>query len=61
MTTFTTVLGLLPLALDKSESANLWSPLAIAVIAGLLSSTVLTLFVVPGVYIMFEDIKKRLM
>ena len=60
MTTSTTVLGLLPLALDKSESANLWSPLAISVIAGLLSSTVLTLFIVPSVYIVTEDIKKRL-
>ena len=59
MTTSTTVLGLLPLALDKSESANLWSPLAITVISGLASSTILTLFVVPAIYISFEDFAKR--
>jgi len=57
MTTSTTVLGLLPMALDKSESANLWSPLAITVISGLTSSTLLTLFVVPAIYMIFENIK----
>jgi len=59
MTTSTTVIGLLPLALDRSESANLWSPLALTVVSGLLSSTILTLFVVPSVYLMFEDITDR--
>jgi HAE1 family hydrophobic/amphiphilic exporter-1 len=57
MTTSTTVLGLLPMALDQSESANLWSPLAITVISGLASSTVLTLFVVPAIYIIFEGMR----
>ncbi|MBU0650799.1 efflux RND transporter permease subunit [bacterium] len=57
MTTLTTVLGLLPMALDKSESAQLWAPLAITVVAGLTSSTVLTLFVVPCIFLIFEDIK----
>jgi HAE1 family hydrophobic/amphiphilic exporter-1 len=55
MTTSTTLLGLLPMALDKSESANLWSPLAITVISGLTSSTLLTLFVVPAIFIFFEE------
>jgi HAE1 family hydrophobic/amphiphilic exporter-1 len=50
MTTATTVLGLIPMALDRSESASLWSPLAITVVGGLISSTVLTLFVVPALY-----------
>jgi len=58
MTTITTVLGLLPLALDRSPEANLWSPLAITVIAGLLTSTVLTLAIIPCVYLMFEDVKR---
>jgi len=57
MTTATTILGLLPMALDKSEGANLWSPLAITVIGGLASSTVLTLFIVPSIYLILEDIK----
>jgi len=55
MTTSTTILGLVPMAFDKSESANLWSPLAITVIGGLASSTILTLFLVPSVYMIFED------
>jgi len=59
MTTSTTILGLLPMALDRSEGANLWSPLAITVIGGLMSSTVLTLFIVPGIYLALEDIKRR--
>ena len=56
MTTATTVLGLVPMAFDRSESANLWSPLAITVIGGLLSSTIMTLFLVPSVYMIFEDL-----
>ena len=59
MTSMTTILGLLPMALDKSESSNLWAPLAITVIGGLSVSTVLTLFVIPGVYLIFEDIRIR--
>ncbi|MEA3560450.1 MAG: efflux RND transporter permease subunit, partial [Candidatus Omnitrophota bacterium] len=58
MTSLTTILGLLPMALDKSESSNLWSPLAITVIGGLSVSTILTLFVIPSVYLIFEDLRK---
>lgn len=57
MTTLCNILGFLPTALDKSEGANLWAPLAITVIGGLASSTILTLFVVPSIYLMFEDVK----
>ena len=60
MTTTTTVLGLLPMAIERSESAGLWSPLAITVIGGLTSSTVLTLFIIPCVYIVWEDVKSGL-
>jgi len=60
MTTTTTVLGLLPMAIERSESAGLWSPLAITVIGGLTSSTVLTLFIIPCVYIAWEDVKSGL-
>jgi HAE1 family hydrophobic/amphiphilic exporter-1 len=60
MTTATTILGLVPMAFDRSESANLWSPLAITVIGGLTSSTVMTLFLVPSVYIIFEDLNSML-
>ena len=60
MTTCTTLLGLLPMAADKSEQANLWSPLAITVLGGLISSTILTLFIVPSTYAIFEDIRRLL-
>ena len=59
MTTATTVLGLAPMALDRSESAVLWSPLAITVIGGLVSSTVLTLFIVPALHASVETLRPR--
>ncbi len=50
MTTVTTVFGLLPMALGWGAGADLRSPLAVAVIGGLISATVLTLVVVPVIY-----------
>ena len=60
MTTATTVMGLLPMALDRSEGANLWNPLAITVIGGLLFATPLTLLLVPTVCTVFEHIRSKL-
>jgi HAE1 family hydrophobic/amphiphilic exporter-1 len=57
MTTLTTVLALLPLALGFGEGAEIRAPMAIAVIGGLLSSTILTLVIIPIVYSIFEDCK----
>lgn len=51
MTTMTTVLGLFPLALGLSEGSALQSPMAITVMGGLVVSTILTLFVIPCVYV----------
>jgi HAE1 family hydrophobic/amphiphilic exporter-1 len=50
MTTLTTVLGLLPLALGLGEGAEIRTPMALTVITGLVSSTLLTLIVIPTVY-----------
>jgi HAE1 family hydrophobic/amphiphilic exporter-1 len=50
MTTMTTVLGLMPLAIGVGEGAELRAPLAITLMGGLLISTVLTLVVIPVVY-----------
>ncbi len=50
MTTATTILGLLPLALGLGEGAEIRTPLAITVIAGLIASTFLTLIVIPVIY-----------
>ena len=56
MTVCTTTLALVPMAIDKTEGANLWSPLALTVIGGILSSTILTLMVTPAFYIISQDI-----
>lgn len=58
MTTITTLLGLIPLAIDKSEAANLWSPLALTVMSGLVTSTFFTLYIVPSIYMVFNDFKR---
>lgn len=50
MTTATTILALIPLTIGFGESAQLRSPMALAVIGGLVSSTLLTLVVIPCVY-----------
>ncbi|HSM15256.1 MAG TPA: efflux RND transporter permease subunit, partial [Thermoanaerobaculia bacterium] len=50
MTTATTVLGLLPMALGFGDGAELRTPMAVTVIAGLAVSTLLTLIVIPVVY-----------
>ena len=50
MTAFTTLLGMLPMALSNGEGAEMWQPLGIVVIGGLLVSTVVTLVIVPVVY-----------
>jgi HAE1 family hydrophobic/amphiphilic exporter-1 len=50
MTTLTTVLALLPMALAWGEGAELRSPLAITVASGLTLSTLLTLVVIPAAY-----------
>ena len=60
MTSLTTILALLPLTFGIGESAALRSPMAIAVIAGLITSTILTLIVIPCVYYVFENIKAKI-
>lgn len=62
MTALTTMLGLLPLAIGLGEGTELQAPMAIAVIGGLISSTVLTLVVIPVIYSLLtsRQEKKRL-
>ncbi len=50
MTSFTTVLGMLPLAIGTGAGSETWQPMGIAVIGGLTCSTLLTLFIVPVLY-----------
>ncbi len=53
MTTLTTILGMLPLAISTSEGAEMWKPMAITVIGGLTISTLFTLIIVPTIYASF--------
>lgn len=53
MTTLTTILGMVPLAVSTSEGSELWKPMAITVIGGLTISTIFTLIIVPTVYAIF--------
>lgn len=52
MTTLTTVLGLIPMAIAWGEGSELRAPLAITVLSGLSASTLLTLVVIPAVYVL---------
>ena len=54
MTTGATVLGLLPMALGLGEGSELRQPMAITVIGGLTISTMLTLVIIPGIYVMLD-------
>ncbi|MEW8973844.1 MAG: efflux RND transporter permease subunit [Tissierellaceae bacterium] len=59
MTTLTTVLGLVPLALKIGSGAETQAPMAIVVIGGLTFSTILTLVFVPILYTVFDDISEK--
>jgi HAE1 family hydrophobic/amphiphilic exporter-1 len=60
MTTFAAILGMLPLAIGLGRGSETQAPLATAVVGGLATSTALTLFVVPCVYALFDDLSSRL-
>ncbi len=59
MTSFTTILGMLPMAMGLGAGSETWQPMGIAVIGGLTFSTVLTLFVVPVLYTIFTRDKEQ--
>ena len=59
MTSATTILGMLPLAMSKGTGSELWSPMGIAVIGGLVFSTFVPLVLVPVVYAIFAKRGER--
>ena len=61
MTTAAMIFGMLPLALAIGEGAEQRAPMAHAVIGGLITSTLLTLFVVPVVYTLLDDLTEKVM
>jgi multidrug efflux pump subunit AcrB len=58
LTTVTTLAGLAPLMLEQSFQARFLIPMAISLVFGLMSSTVLTLFALPAVLVVFDDIAR---
>jgi multidrug efflux pump subunit AcrB len=60
MTSAAMVLGMLPTALGNGEGSEFRGPMAVAVIGGVISSTLLSLVVVPVFYLAIEGLKKRL-
>ena len=53
MTTMTTVLGMVPMAIGSGQGSEMWRPMGVTVIGGLTVSTILTLVLVPVLYCMF--------
>lgn len=62
MTTATTVLGMIPMAIPRGQGSEMWQPMGIAIVGGLTLSTILTLILVPALYSIFGGfgvIRKR--
>ena len=59
MTTLAMIFGMLPLAFEMGAGAEFRAPMARAVIGGLITSTLLTLVVVPVVYTYLDDLGER--
>lgn len=57
MTAFATIAGMVPVALSQSDGAEWRQPMGVLVIGGLLSSTFLTLLVVPVIYVIADDLR----
>jgi HAE1 family hydrophobic/amphiphilic exporter-1 len=57
ITAFTTILGMMPMALSVSEGAEMRAPMAVTVVGGLVATTLLTLFVIPIIYSLFDRVK----
>ncbi|GAP99152.1 efflux RND transporter permease subunit [Leptolyngbya sp. NIES-2104] len=57
MTTAATILGMVPIAIGLGAGSELRSPMAVAIAGGLITSTLLSLFVVPVVYTLLDDLK----
>ncbi|MBD3419216.1 MAG: MMPL family transporter [Chitinivibrionales bacterium] len=60
ITAGTTIMGMMPMALSRSEGSELRAPMSLTVIGGLISATFLTLFVVPVVYKLIDGLSERI-
>jgi multidrug efflux pump subunit AcrB len=60
LTSLTTVVGLLPILIEPSSQAQTMKPMAVSLCFGLLFATVLTLFVVPALYLLLNDVRRSI-
>jgi len=60
MTTFALIAGMIPVALGRGEGAQFRAPLGVAVIGGTITSTFLTLLVIPTIYEIMDEVRSRL-
>jgi HAE1 family hydrophobic/amphiphilic exporter-1 len=59
MTALSTVAGILPIAIGFGAGAESRRPMGVAVVGGMVTSTVLTLIVIPMVYVLFAGLQRR--
>jgi len=61
MTTLTTILGMIPLAIGTGQGSEMWQSLGIAIIGGMTFSTIVTLILIPALYSIFggNGVKRR--
>ena len=59
MTTLSTILAMMPIAMGIGEGAELRQSMGVVLVGGLITSTILTLLVVPNIYILFEEWKEK--
>ena len=59
MTTFSTILGMLPIAMGWGAGSELRQPMAVGIIGGLITSSLLSLIVVPVIYTILDDIRGK--
>jgi len=59
MTSFTTILAMIPMALSTGMGSEIWSPLGVTIIGGLMISTIITLVLIPVLYVAFNRKKAK--
>jgi multidrug efflux pump subunit AcrB len=59
MTSLSTIMGILPIAIGFGDAAESRRPLGVVAVGGMISSTILTLLVIPVIYTIFADMRKK--